>query len=37
LAHKADRNAKSWEGKTPLDFARARGDEKIIHLLEKDP
>jgi ankyrin repeat protein len=37
LAHKADRKAKSWNDRTPLDFAKERGDEAIIRLLEKGP
>ena len=35
LGNKADRSAKSWDGKIPLDFAREQGDERIIRLLEK--
>jgi ankyrin repeat protein len=34
LGHNADRRAKSWDGKTPLDFAVEQKNEEIIRLLE---
>jgi ankyrin repeat protein len=37
LSHRADRSAKSWDGKTPLDFARESKDAKTIRLLERGP
>ena len=36
LTQKADRKAKSWDGKTALDHARESRDEKTIRLLEKE-
>lgn len=35
LDHNGDPNAKSWDGKTPKDFARERHDEEIIRLFGK--
>jgi ankyrin repeat protein len=35
LAHNADPNAKSWDGKTPKDFAHERRDEQILRLFDK--
>lgn len=35
LAHKADPSAKSWNGKTPKDFARERNDKQVIRLFDK--
>jgi ankyrin repeat protein len=37
LANKADRNAKSWDGRTALGHARDSRNEKTIHVLEKQP
>jgi ankyrin repeat protein len=34
LDHQADRNAKSWDGRTPLDFAREGRGEETLRLLE---
>jgi ankyrin repeat protein len=33
LAHGADRHAKCWDERTPLDFARENGDPETIRLL----
>jgi ankyrin repeat protein len=35
LANKADPNAKSWDNKTPKDFASERRDSSVSRLFDK--